>query len=127
MTRPRHFLGIRTVIYSTPDLARAKEWYSNVFGIEPYYDQPYYVGFNIGGYELGLDPNAKNVGPGGSTAYWGVGNIAETMAHMTSVGAEVGEAAHDVGDGIKVGSVRDPFGNVIGIIENAHFDPSKTT
>jgi predicted enzyme related to lactoylglutathione lyase len=126
MTRPRHFLGIRTVIYSAPDLARAKEWYSNAFGIEPYYDQPYYVGFNIGGYELGLDPNAKNVGPGGSTAYWGVGNIVETMEHMKSIGAEIGEAAHDVGDGIKVGSVRDPFGNVIGIIENPHFDPSKT-
>jgi predicted enzyme related to lactoylglutathione lyase len=127
MTRPRHFLGIRTVIYSAPDLARAKEWYSNAFGIEPYYDQPYYVGFNIGGYELGLDPNAANVGPGGSTAYWGVANIAETMEHMKSIGAEIGEAANDVGDGIKVGSVRDPFGNVIGIIENPHFDPSSST
>jgi predicted enzyme related to lactoylglutathione lyase len=127
MTQPRHFLGIRTVIYSAPDLARAKEWYSTAFGIEPYYDQPYYVGFNIGGYELGLDPNAKNVGPGGSTAYWGVGNIAETMEYLKSAGAEMDEAAHDVGEGIKVGSVRDPFGNIIGIIENPHFDPSTTT
>ncbi|HEU4879283.1 MAG TPA: VOC family protein [Gemmatimonadaceae bacterium] len=126
MDRPTLFLGLRTVIYSAPDLSRAKEWYSRAFGIDPYFDEPFYVGFNVGGYELGLDPNAKNVGPGGVVPYWGVGNIDEAMAHMQSIGAEVGEAAHEVGEGIKVGSVRDPFGNVIGIIENPHFDPSTT-
>jgi predicted enzyme related to lactoylglutathione lyase len=126
MDRPTLFLGLRTVIYSAPDLARAKDWYSKALGIDPYFDQPFYVGFNVGGYELGLDPNAKNVGPGGVVPYWGVGNIDEAMAHMHSMGAEISEAAHEVGEGIKVGSVRDPFGNVMGIIENPHFDPSTT-
>ena len=126
MDNPRFFLGLRTVLYSAPDLTRAKEWYSKAFGIEPYFDEPYYVGFNVGGYELGLDPNGKHVGPGGSVAWWGVASIDEAMAHMTSTGAEVVEAAHEVGGGIKVGTVADPFGNIVGIIENPHFDPSAT-
>jgi predicted enzyme related to lactoylglutathione lyase len=127
MNNPRFFLGLRTVIYSAPDLPRAKEWYSKILGIEPYFDQPYYVGFNVGGYELGLDPNAKHTGAGGSVAWWGVANIDEAMAHLKSSGAEVVEAPHDVGEGIKVGTVADPFGNIFGIIENPHFDPSATT
>lgn len=126
MSNPRFFLGLRTVIYSAPDLARAKEWYSKMLGIEPYFDQPFYVGFNVGGYELGLDPNGKHVGPGGSVAWWGVGSIDEAMSHMKSSGGEIVEAAHDVGEGIKVGTVADPFGNIVGIIENPHFDPSAT-
>ena len=127
MTPPRHFLGLRTVIYAAPDLAKAKEWYSKAFGIKPYFDQPYYVGFNVGGYELGLDPNAKHVGPGGATAWWGVASITEAMDHIKSIGGEIAESPHDVGDGIKVGSVKDPFGNIVGIIENPMFDPTATT
>jgi predicted enzyme related to lactoylglutathione lyase len=127
MTNPRFFLGLRTVIYSAPDLTRAKEWYSKMLGIEPYFDQPYYVGFNVGGYELGLDPNGKHTGPGGSVAWWGVADIGEAMAHMKASGAEPVEDAHDVGGGIKVGTVADPFGNIVGLIENPHFDPSATT
>ncbi|HEX6573895.1 MAG TPA: VOC family protein [Gemmatimonadaceae bacterium] len=126
MTRPKFILGLRTVIYAAPDLAKAKEWYSNLLGVEPYFDMPFYVGFNVGGYELGLDPNAKHVGPGGSVAWWGVANIEEAFANLKSMNAEVIEAPHEVGDGIKVGSVADPFGNIVGIIENPHFDPSAT-
>lgn len=127
MNRPRLFLGLRTVIYAAPDLAKAKDWYANAFGIDPYFDEPFYVGFNVGGYELGLDPNAQHVGPGGSVAWWGVASIDEAMEHLKSVGGEIAEAAHDVGGGIKVGTVRDPFGNIVGIIENPHFDPTATT
>jgi hypothetical protein len=30
-----------------------------------------------------------------------------------------------VGEGIKVAELADPYGNVLGLIENPHFDPSK--
>lgn len=50
------FLGLRTCIYRVPDLATATKWYSNALGIKPYFDMPFYVGFNVGGYELGLQP-----------------------------------------------------------------------
>ena len=50
-------LGLRTVVYHVPDLARAKAWYEAAFEVKPYFDEPFYVGFNIGGFELGLDPD----------------------------------------------------------------------
>jgi predicted enzyme related to lactoylglutathione lyase len=121
MDRPRLFLGMRTVIYGAPDLAKAKEWYSSAFGIDPYFDEPFYVGFNVGGYELGLDPNAE-AGAGGTTAYWGVGNISDAVAHLQEIGAGVAMPPTEVGEGIKVAVVLDPFGNRLGIIENPHFD-----
>lgn len=127
MDRPRLFLGLRTVIYTAPDLTRAKEWYSKAFGVDPYFDEPFYVGFNVGGYELGLDPNGTHSGEGGTSAYWGVADIEKAMEHMKSIGGQVSSPAKDVGEGIKVGTVLDPFGNSIGIIENPHFDPSTTT
>ena len=83
-------LGLRTAIYPVGDLARAKAWYTQLLGQAPYFDQPFYVGFNVGGFELG---------------------------------AAGLEPVNDVGEGIKVGAVRDPFGNRLGIIENPHFDP----
>ena len=49
--------GLATAIYYVPELARAKDWYARAFGQQPYFDEPFYVGFNVGGYELGLDPN----------------------------------------------------------------------
>ena len=121
------FNGLRTVIYGVTDLARAKEWYSSAFRTAPYFDQPYYVGFNIGGYELGLDPNASATGAGGCTAYWGVSSASDSVAHMESLGAIVYSPVADVGEGIRVASVLDPFGNHIGIVENPHFDPKATT
>lgn len=118
-----HFLGLRTVIYHAPDLEKAKGWYAQALGIEPYFDQPFYVGFNVGGYELGLDPDASSTpgGNAGSVAYWGVGNADEAFKRLISLGATERSAVQEVGDGIKVATVLDPFGNILGIIENPHF------
>ena len=115
-------LGLRTVIYRAPDLGRAKAWYSGVLGIAPYFDEPFYVGFNVGGYELGLDPDADGPpGRGGATAYWGVKNLDAALARVEGHGASVIAPAQDVGGGIRVATVADPFGNPIGLIENPHF------
>jgi len=119
---PAEFLGLRTVIYHAPDLDRAKRWYTEVIGISPYFDQPFYVGFNVGGYELGLDPDpAGGAGAGGATVYWGVTKITETLERLVSLGATERTPIQDVGEGIRVATVLDPFGNVFGIIENPHF------
>lgn len=120
-------LGLRTNIFHVSDLARAKDFYSKAFGTEPYFDQPFYVGFNIGGYELGLDPDPSGtVGPGGSVAYWGVKSIDDGIARFERAGAKVVSPAQDVGEGIRVASVADPFGNIIGLIENPHFSLAGT-
>jgi len=119
----RHFLGLRTAKYTVPDLAKAKAWYADVLGFPPYFDEPYYVGFNVGGFELGLVPEdgvaAQRAEAG--VAYWGVENAEESYARLISLGATPEEALQDVGGGIKIGAVHDPFGNVLGVIENPHF------
>ena len=119
-------LGLRTVIYQVPasDLAKAKEWYSRVFGISPYFDEAFYIGFNVGGYELGLHPNENkgSSGPGGSAAYWGVKNLRATIDKLSKDKVRVASPVQDVGEGILVATVQDPFGNEIGLIENPHFE-----
>jgi predicted enzyme related to lactoylglutathione lyase len=117
------FLGLRTAIYPAPDLTAAKLWYSKVLQAEPYFDQPFYVGFNVGGFELGLLPTAQP-GINGSYPLWGVAVIETTFSRLIELGAEVIEPITDVGEGIKVATVQDPFGNRLGIIENPNFNPS---
>lgn len=118
--------GLRTVIYKVDGIAAAKEWCSALLGFGPYFDQPFYVGFNVGGYELGLDPDNREVVRGDSpAAYWGVDNIETLIAKLSENGLEVVSDAADVGGGIKVGGIKDPFGNHIGLIENPHFKIEK--
>jgi predicted enzyme related to lactoylglutathione lyase len=116
-------LGLRTVIYKVPDLARAKAWYSATFGIAPYFDEPYYVGFNVGGFELGLDPDVtkQRPGPSGAVAYWGLRDLAAVLAELGVRGVTIRSPLQDVGEGILVATIEDPFGNLIGLIENPHF------
>jgi catechol 2,3-dioxygenase-like lactoylglutathione lyase family enzyme len=114
-------LGLRTAIYPVPDLAAGKRWYSEVLGLEPHFDQPFYVGFTVGGFELGLLPDGQP-GTGGPQPLWGVADIETAYARLLELGAAPLEPVAGVGEGIKVAAVRDPFGNRFGIIENAHFD-----
>ena len=114
--------GLRTALYHVSDLAAAKLWYSGVLGKEPYFDEPFYVGFNVGGFELGLDPDLTGVSPGNShAAYWGVDDIERCHARLIALGAAERSGIQDVVGGIKVASVIDPFGNPLGIIENPVF------
>ena len=117
------FIGLRTAKYAGPDLQAAKEWYIKATGVKPYFDEPFYVGFEIGGYELGIVPDGK---PGDSgIAYWGVADAHAAHKKLLSLGATPDEPITDVGEGILIGSVKDPFGNVLGIIQNPHFKGGK--
>lgn len=114
-------LGLRTVIYAAPDLAQAKAWYAEALGIDPYFDEPYYVGFSVGGYELGLDPNTQLVA-GSTLTYWGVASLDDSVQHFLAIGARLHTPIQNVGYDILVASLEDPFGNVLGLIENPHFN-----
>jgi len=117
--------GLRTLLVPAPDLARAKAWYAQAFGVAPYFDEPFYVGFNVGGFELGLVPDAPVATPAaGTVGYWGVDDVAEAYARLRALGALEREAPHEVGGGIVVASVLDPFGNLLGLIFNPHFNPA---
>ena len=116
------FNGLRTTIYQVPDIDAAKRWYTAAFGVAPYFDQPFYVGFAIGGYELGLQPDVPSAGlTENVVAYWDVDDADAAVAHLLAQGAAPHRSVQDVGEGIRVASVRDPFGNVIGVIRNPQF------
>lgn len=117
------FKGLRTVVYHVPDLDEAKQWFAAVLGFDAYFHEPYYVGFNVGGFELGLLPFDESESSAVSITYWGVNDIDEAYRALLDKGCDEipdGEVK-DVGDGIKVAKVRNPMGNVVGIIVNPHF------
>lgn len=116
------FLGLRTTIYKVADSDAAKTWYTEVFKTQPYFDEPFYVSFNIGGYELGLQPEETPGKKGENvTTYWGVENIEAEYNRLLKLGATEHEKPQNVGGDIVVASVKDPWGNIIGIIYNPEF------
>lgn len=113
-------LGLRTTIYKVTDLAKAKEWYSKAFQVAPYFDEPYYVGFNVGGYELGLQ--AEQVAVGENVAvFWGVEDIQAEYKRFIECGAVEVEKPMNVGGEIMVATLKDPWGNLLGLIYNPEF------
>lgn len=114
-------LGLRTAIYPTPDLAAGRAFYSAVLGVAPYFDEPFYVGYAVGGFELGLIPDGAP-GADGAQVHWGVADIGAELARLVDLGARPHQDVREVGGGIKVAAVLDPFGNVFALIENPHFD-----
>ncbi|MEX2010825.1 MAG: VOC family protein [Chloroflexota bacterium] len=107
--------GVKTIIYPVRDLAKAKKVFSALLGaVEPAMDQPYYVGFNIGGQDIGLDPNGHAQGMTGPLAYFHVADIRQSVKSLVGAGAEPLLEVKDVGGGKLIASVKDPDGNVIG-------------
>ena len=113
--------GLRSTIFKVGDLAQAKAFYGALLGRAPYFDQPFYVGYDVNGAELGLDPDVSNVGagPGGAISYWRVDDISASWEHSIVQGGQPVEPPHAVGEGIFVALVQDPFGNYIGLIQTA--------
>ena len=118
-----NILGLRTAAYTVSDLTAAKDWYTKAFDTSPYFDEPFYVGFNIGGYELGLLPD--DISPenkGGVYTYWGVEDIEAVYSKLLDLGATGHEKPQNVGGELMVASVKDPWGNILGIIYNPAFN-----
>ncbi len=112
-------LGLRTTIYPTDDLAASVAQFNELLGIKPYFDEPFYVGYNVGGYELGIDPNSDVAD--GVQSYWGVKDAHAAAEELRARGATTVAEVTDTGDGIKVGRFRLPDGSLFCIIENPHF------
>lgn len=113
------FLGLRSLIHPTSDLAASKAFYTQMLGKGPYYDEPAYVGFHVGGFELGLWPAGDPaLGP---VAYWGVDNIDTALSELLALGATALGNIEDVGEATRMIQVRAPMGEVFGLIENPNF------
>ncbi len=115
----RDVLGLRTVIYPAPDLQASRAWWVDFLGQDPYFDEPFYVGFNVAGYELGLLPDANQ--SDGAQVYWGVSDVSEALEDAIANGASELSPATEVGDGIVTAKVKIPDGSVVGFIYNPHF------
>lgn len=111
--------GLKTIIYPVKDAAKAKALFAALLGTEPDVDQPYYVGFSAAGQQVGLDPNGHAQGLTGPVPYWHVEDIEASLKGLQEGGAEVQQAATDVGEGKLVARVADADGNVIGLIQEA--------
>ena len=118
-----HILGLRTTIYKVGEMSTAKQWYTKAFGVEPYFEEDFYIGFNVGGFELGLQPEESSaIAKRDSVfAYWGVDHIQQVFDHMLSLGATENEKPFNVGGELMTATVKDPWGNVIGFIYNPSF------
>jgi predicted enzyme related to lactoylglutathione lyase len=115
-------LGLRTTIYKVSDIANAKEWYTKAFETKPYFDESFYVGFNIGGYELGLQPEEQLILKSDAVvSYWGVDNIETEFDRFIQLGATSHEKPQNVGGEIIVATIKDPWNNIIGLIYNPEF------
>jgi len=115
-------LGLRTAIYKVNEIEKAKEWYTKAFEVKPYFEKPFYVGYNIGGFELGLQPKKSPETNENVIAYWGVENIQETYDRLIALGATENEKPYNVGRELMTATVKDPFGNIIGLIYNPDFN-----
>jgi len=120
---PASFRGLRTAIYAVADLGAARAWYASVLERDPYFDEDFYIGFNVGGFELGIvpEPDAPAERDAAGVAFWGVEDAEAAYQRLLGLGAAEHEPVQDVGSGVKIGAVRDPFGNVLGVVENPHF------
>jgi predicted enzyme related to lactoylglutathione lyase len=110
--------GIKTVLHPVSDLAKAKAVYTALLGVPPQSDSSYYVGFEAAGQQIGLVPSRGSKGMTSPVAFWHVADIEAKLAEVTAAGATVNEPAHDVGGGRLVATVRDPDGNVLGLIQD---------
>ncbi len=114
--------GLRTVIYPAPDLDAAKAWWTRLLGFPPYFDEPFYVGYEASGYELGLLPDADPAE--GALTFWGVDDVAAAVATAVADGATEHAPVTEVGEGIITATVRTPVGAILGLIYNPHFGVS---
>ena len=111
--------GIKTIIYPVTDIAKAKPVYSRLLGTEPAYDESYYVGYTVGGQDIGLDPNGHRSGMTGPVAYLHVEDIQRSMQVLLDAGGEVQGKVRDVGGGRQIVTVKDADGNAIGLLQDS--------
>jgi predicted enzyme related to lactoylglutathione lyase len=109
--------GIKTILYPVKDLAKAKPLYSALLGVEPIMDEAYYVGYRVGGQDIGLDPHGHENGMTGPVGYWHVDDIDGILKALIDAGAQVQQTVRDVGGGKLIATVKDPDGNPIGLLQ----------
>ena len=116
--------GVTTVVYRANDLTAATAWYGQLLGAEPYFLRPpWYAEFRIGDYqhELGILTAGPEATPAGVVAYWYVDDVHAAYWRLLDLGATEHEAPREFGEGYVGATVVDPFGNLLGVMQNVHY------
>jgi predicted enzyme related to lactoylglutathione lyase len=119
--------GVAAISRYAADLPAVVRWRADMLGIEPYFERPGYAEFRIGDHqqERGLIdrrylPNGAADRPGGAIVSWHVDDLAATFAKLLAMGARTWEKPTERGPGFVAASAVDPFGNVLGVMDNRH-------
>jgi predicted enzyme related to lactoylglutathione lyase len=125
--------GMANVSYWAEDVKAARNWYNQVFGLEPYFqrpdaDNPAYIEYRVGDYqhEVGIinknyRPKTENQGAGGAILYWHVDHIEAALERLLALGAKEIQPITKWGEGFVTAAVLDPFGNIFGVMYNQHY------
>ncbi len=105
-----------TIVIPVEDLATATAFYTTAFGVEPHTETPYYVGFNLDGQEIGINPNGDKDQMTGPVVYWSTDDLAAKVAEVEAAGGTVVRPVTQVGGGTSLALMTDPAGNQVGFI-----------
>ena len=133
MTATKTMRGLATISFYADDLAAAQQWYTELLGVEPYFERPLegptaYIEFRFGDYqhELGIidrkyAPKSGAAVPGGAVVYWHVDDVSAALERLIALGAKEYEPITPREAGFITASVIDPFGNILGVMYNPHY------
>jgi predicted enzyme related to lactoylglutathione lyase len=107
--------GISLIVYPVTDLSASKLFYRTLLGVDPYVDGSYYVGFRTGELEVGLDPNARGRGITAPIGYVDVADISKALKSLLDAGGQELQPVTNVGGGLRIATVKDPDGNILGV------------
>ena len=109
--------GFTLVVFPVKDLSAAKALYSQLLGVEPYVDAPYYAGFRVDGQEIGLDPNGHAAGQTGPLAYVETDDIERRIDALVKAGAKLDQGIRSVGPNRRIARLKDADGNAIALMQ----------
>lgn len=109
--------GIKTILFPTSDIEATKQLFTQLLGTEPFADEPYYVGFQIGDIQVGIDPTGEERGMTGATPFFEVDDIRAAVDELTASGADLIEDVRGVGGGKQIAMLSDSEGSMIGLAQ----------
>lgn len=109
---------LENIVYTVSDIDSAKAIHTALLGVEPHTDQPYYVGFNVGGVEIGLTPKQPDATIG-AVPHFLVENLEVSLEELQGAGATVSVEPRSVAPGTRVAAVTNGDGITLGLIESS--------
>ncbi|MEU4599735.1 MULTISPECIES: VOC family protein [Nocardia] len=104
--------AIGAVVIPVSDLEAAKKVYTALYG-QPHTDQPYYVGYNVNGFEISLNPQGDRAT--GPVAMTDVDDLDATRNALLAAGATEKSGPQTVAPDLRICTLADPDGNPFGL------------